>query len=276
MIPGAETVLPQAVSESDSLPDTRLLPSKPNRNNLLLKILLGISLIVSLGGLLAYLAIKGKMPEQLNFDLGSILKRSPDKVSSATESPLQQKSIFVAKDKIILNRIAKQSETAISSGTATHPSPSTQPFSPIKGIVSDGSVVEVLGQKQFLGPDMWVNLKVVDVCSSLDSGVTSEPIPKAAANQSAPTTQTGQPSATGGNPNPGLTNTKSRVTGGQLADKSRATGTTTGERLLQQGEDGWVQAANIEQQLLPITAVTAEQFDRCSARTPEQDAGLGK
>ena len=277
MIPGAETALPQAVSESDSLPDTRLLSSKPNRNNLLLKILLGIALIVSLGGLLAYLAIKGKMPEQLGFNFGSILKRSPDKVSSATDSPLQQKSIFVVKGKIILNRTAKQSETAISSETATHPSPSTQPFSPIKGILPAGSVVELLGQKPFLGQGMWVNLKVVDVCSSLDSGVTSETIPKAAANQSAPKTQTGQPSATGGNPNRDLTNTKSRVIGEQpAADKSRATGTTTGERLLQQGEDGWVQAANIEQQLLTITAVTAEQFDRCSAQTPEQNAGAQK
>lgn len=278
MIPGAETVLPQAVSESDSLPDTRLLSSKPNRNGLLLKILLGIALIVSLGGgLLTYLAITRKMPEQLGFNFGSILSRSPDKVSSATDSPLQQKSIFVAKSKIILNRTAKQEETAIPSGTATlDPSPDTQPFSPIKGILPAGSVVEVLGQKPFLEQGMWVNLKVVDVCSSLDAGVTSETIPKPAANQSAPKTQTGQPSATGGNPNPDLTNTKYRVIGGQPADKSRATGTTTGERLLQQGEDGWVQAANIEQQLLPITAVTAEQFDRCSARTPEQDAGAQK
>lgn len=277
IISGAETILPQAVSDSDSLPDTRLLPSKRNRNGLLLTILLSIALIISLGGgLLAYLAIKGK-PEQLGFNFGSILKRSPDKVSSATDPPLQQ-SIFVAKSKIILNRTAKQSETAIPSETATlHPSPSTQLFSPIKGILPAGSVVEVLGQKPLLGQGMWVNLKVVDVCSSLDPGVTSETIPKAAANQSAPKTQTGQPSATGGNPNRDLTNSNySVIQGRSAADKSRATGTTAGERLLQQGEDGWVQAAKIEQQLLPITAVTAEQLERCSARTPEQDALLRK
>ncbi|HEY9782629.1 MAG TPA: hypothetical protein V6D09_21110, partial [Leptolyngbyaceae cyanobacterium] len=178
---------------------------------------------------------------------------------------------------ITLNRTAKQEETAISSGTATlDPSPDTQPFSPIKGILPAGSVVEVLGQKPFLGQGMWVNLKVVDVCSSVDSGVTSETIPKAAANQSAPKTQTGRTSATGSNLDRNLTNTKSGVNQGQpAADKSRATGTTTGERLLQQGEDGWVQAANIEQQLQPITAV-AEQSDRCSARTPEPDAGAQK
>lgn len=277
MIPGAETALPQAVSESDSLPDTRLLSSKPNRNNLLLKILLGIALIVTLGGgLLAYLAIKGKMPEQLGFNFGSILKRSPDKVSSATDSPLQQKSIFVAKSQIILNRTAKQSETAIPSKTATHSSPDAQLFSPIKGILPAGSVVEVLDPKPFDPQDKWVKLKVVDVCSSVDSGVTSETIPKAAANQSAPKTQTGRTSATGSNLDRNLTNTKSGVNQGQpAADKSRATGTTTGERLLQQGEDGWVQAANIEQQLQPITAV-AEQSDRCSARTPEPDAGAQK
>ena len=271
MIPGAETVIPQAVSESNSLPDTRLLPPKPKRNNLLLTILLGIALILSLGGgLLAYLAVKGKMPEQLGFNFGSILKRSPDKVSSATDSPLQQKPIFVAKSKIILNRTAKQSETAIPSKTATHPSPITQPFSSIKGILPAGSVVELLGKKPFDGQGMWVNLKVVKVCSSLDPGVTSETRSKAAANQSAPKMQTGQPSATESNLDRELTKTKSRVNRGQpAADKSRATGTTTGERLLQQGEDGWVQAANIEQQLQPITAV-AEQLDRCSARTPEQ------
>lgn len=266
-IPSAATIIPQKQVDlsDDSLADTQLLPSKRNRYGWLLAILVGIGLIVTLGGgLLAYLASQGKIPNWTSFDLGSMIKRSPDKVSTSTSSLVQQGSILVAKNKILLNRAAKLKETEIAS-------PNTQLFSPIKGILPAGSIVEVLGQKPFAQQGTWLNLKVVDVCSNLDAGETSD-IPKALPDRSAQKTPSRESPATpvnGGS----LTNSN-QVTKGQPADNS-TTATTTGERLLQKGEEGWLQSANIEQHLLPITALTAEQLDRCLA-PPAPDVKLPK
>lgn len=237
------TVLPSQgqFSERERLEDTQLLPSRQNSRRFA-NMLLGISLVgllISIAGglLLAYLDDRGQLPEWLSFNFGSMDKRrSPD--TPTTDTLVQARSMFVTKSKTILNRTAKQEETAIAS-------PNPQPFSSIKGILPAGSVVQVVGQKQFLEQGMWLNLKVVDVCSSSNSGLTNT-IPKPAANDSAPKKQSTQPT-----------------------NKANSSQTGSGARLLQQGEFGWIQAANIEQQLLPIAAVAADRIDSCSDLVPE-------
>lgn len=239
------TVLPSQgqFSERDDLEDTQLLPSRENSRRFA-NLLLGISLIgllISIGGglLLTYLDDRGQLPEWLSFNFGSMDKRrSPD--TPTTDTLVQARSMFVTKSKTILNRTAKQEETAIAS-------PNPQPFSSIKGILPAGSVVQVVGQKQFVEQGMWLNLKVVDVCSSSNSGLTNT-IPKPAANDSAPKTQIKQPAN----------------------KKANSSQSASGARLLQQGEFGWIQAANIEQQLLPIAAMPADRIDSCSDLVPEK------
>lgn len=235
------TVLPSQgqFSARDYLEDTQLLPSTRGNSRRFVKMLLSIgllSLLISIGGglLLAYLANRGQVPNWVS-DIGLIDEwRSPDNLS-ATDTLVQARSMFVTKSKTVLNRSASE-ETAIALANP-------QPFSSIKGILPAGSVVEVVGQKEFLGQGMWLNLKVVDVCSSSNSGLTNT-IPKPAANDSAPKTPTRQPAT--------------------KANSSHS----SGARLLQQGELGWIQAASIEQHLLPI-AVAADQIDRCFNLIPE-------
>ena len=50
----------------------------------------------------------------------------------------------------------------------------------------------------------------------------------------------------------------------------KAASTPTGERLPQQGDLGWIQAANIEQHLLPIADVSADQMENCSDWTRKE------
>ena len=241
------TVLPsqgQNFSDRDDLEDTQLLPSRENSRRFA-NVLLGISLVgllISIGGglLLAYLDDRGQLPDWLSFNFGSMDKRrSPD--TPTTDTLVQARSMFVTKSKTILNRTAIE-ETAIAS-------PNPQLFSSIKGILPAGSVVQVVGKKEFLEQGMWLNLKVVDVCSSSNSGLTNT-IPKPAANDSAPKTPIKQPA--------------------NKANSSQG----SGARLLQQGEFGWIQAANIEQQLLPIAAMPADRIDSCSDLVPESSKPL--
>lgn len=232
------TILPsqKQFSERDDLEDTQLLPSrqKSRRANMLLGISL-IGLLISIGGglLLAYLDERGQLPDWLSLNFGSMDKQR-SQYTPTTPTIVQARSMFVTKSKTVLNRTAKQEDLAIASSNP-------QPFSSIKGILPAGSVVQVVGQKQFLEQGMWLNLKVVDICSSSNSGLTNTILP---ANDSAPKTPT-QPA--------------------NKANSSHA----SGARLLQQGEFGWIQAANIEQQLLPIAAMSADQIVSCSDLVPQ-------
>lgn len=108
-----------------------------------------------------------------------------------------------------------------------------QPSSKIKNILPARSVVEVLGPKQ----GKWLKLRVVEVCSKSTAS-------KSAANDSASKTQ--------------------------AAQAPKAASMPTGERLPQQGDLGWIQAANIEQHLLPIADVSADQMEICSDWTRKE------
>ncbi len=237
---------PQPISDP-ALQDTQLLPQEHKSNRYVKMLGIGLlGLFISLGGglLLAYLAKQGKIPNGVWFNFGSIDEgRSPASPSPATDTPVHTQPMFVAKNRIVLNRTASEARAMPKARTSYAPA-SSQPFSPIKGILPAGSVVEVLGKKQFQEQGKWLNLKVVDVCPSSDSGLTNT-MPSPALDDSAPKTQTRQPS------------------------KSANSFGATGARLLQQGESAWIAAANIEQDLLPITALSADQMERCSDLTPK-------
>lgn len=224
--------------------DTQLLPSRRTPRRWFIPMLLGICLILSLSGglLLAYLASQEKLPRWVSANLGALNARSPKSTSSATDVPLPPGTILVAKNKMILNRIANLEQLAIAS-------PNPQQFSPIKGILPAGSVVQILGQKPFSQQGTWLNLKVLEVCSTASAERTITSTPKPAPINSPRKTQNRQP--TGSN--------------------SPAPLATTGERLLQRGEEGWIKATNVEQRLQPITAVTQDQLGSCSTLNPLED-----
>ena len=105
---------------------------------------------------------------------------------------------------------------------------STGQFSPIQGTLPAGSVVKVLEQKPF-AQDYWLNLKVLEACAISKFEPTSATPPKSI--QSSPASKPA----------------------------------TTGTRLLQSGEDGWIPIANIKQYLLPITSVASVELT-CSSQ----------
>lgn len=241
---GVETPTPATVLQSkepslpdDSLRDTHLLASKhkPRPSVKILGIGL-LSLLISIGGGLVYLAKQGKLPNGVG-DFNSLnQKRSPQ--VSATDTLPQKGSMFVANKKIELNQMNNDYP-------AIAPDSDPQPFSGITGILPKGSVVELLDQKQFPKQGIWQKLRVVDVCSSSNSVLTNSTAPKSAADDSAPKTQA------------------------KLAPKT-AKSIPTGKRLLQQGDLGWIQAANIKQHLLPIASVSADQMENCSQLTRKE------
>jgi protein phosphatase len=247
-LPTAATVLQETQipkrPDSDSWQDTQLLPSRRSSRPALAAMLVGISLLISLSGglLVAYLASQGKLPRQTIADFIPSDRRLSDSASpSPSPSPtpvtsVEQGTLLVAKRKTILDRTAIPDATAF-----TYPDP--QRFSPIKGILPAGSVVQVLTQQSLPQLDNWLNLKV---CSIPNAEQTSATTPKPTPNNSTQTTQKVQPSPT-------------------VLNSPEA---TTGSRLLQPGEDGWIQATNIKQYLSPPTGTTPNQLGTCYTSAP--------
>ncbi len=240
-----DTNAPQPVDAAFSKLNTQLLLSQTAPRRLFVPILLGIILLLGLGGglLLAYLASQERLPAWPNFGFSPRDARSPNSASPAIETPissslplssLNKGALLKTKSEIVLSRTAKHQDEAIAS-------PNQQPFSPIKGILPAGSVLQVLDQQSIPQQGDWLNLKVC----SIPGTRTSVKKPNSAQNNSAPKTGNVQPSPTRSN--------------------SMA---ATGSRLLQPGEEGLISTTNIERLILPISSLEPEQLGKCLAPTP--------
>jgi protein phosphatase len=240
-LPTAGTVLQQTPTldpDPDPAQDTQLLPSERSSRRSFVPVLLGIGLLLSLSGglLVAYLANAGKLPSWASGFLGLTDKRSPDIPATETKTPVPP-SLLVAKSQLVLNRTVKSDESA-----SERPNP--QPFSPIQGILPAGSVVQILAQQSFSQQGDWLNLKVCSIPSVQRTNIT---------------------------PKPALNNPAKKPQNVPPPTKSNSSQAINGSRLLQPGEEGWIQAANKEQQLLPIATVAPNQFGQCSTLTPQKD-----
>lgn len=227
---------------------TQLLPSEPASRRFFLPMLLGLVLVVSLGGgLLAYLSKQRKLtgagssPIKVQSSKSSISPSLEPQTVSAVNF-LKQGALIQTKRDLVLSRISLRPNLAIASPQ--------QSVNFTHGTLPSGSVLQVLNN-QPSQQDYWLNLKV---CST--------PTP----TRSLPTKQNKIDTV----------RQSGKVAPSPTASPSNLNISTS--RLLQPQDKGWIRAAEIEPDYLPISSLESEQRFNCPVLTKQigvRDQGSG-
>jgi protein phosphatase len=224
-------------SKSTLLKTRLLLP--PRRPRSLLPLLLGISLLLGLGGGIAYLLI----PE-LGQKVKSMILNSSPSPSTKPSSPAVPAGF--SPRSFILVKSAAESASGQIRELVLLPQPDTESnLSATRSgqkIVPAGSILQVLSKQATPGQDIWLRLKVC----SLPKTPSANPTVKPPVNQSL---QNQQPVKK----NPTATNLSPPPQG------------DTPDGTLQPGETGWIKEADLASLALPTSTVSPAKQGKCAA-----------
>lgn len=223
---------------------TQLLPSEPASRRFFLPMLLGLVLVVSLGGgLLAYLSKQRKLPGWAGSS--PIDVQSPQSSVSPSLEPqnvsavnsLQKGALIQTRSDLVLSRISLRPNSAIASQQK-------QRVNFTHGTIPGGSVLQVLDNKPVSQQDYWLNLKVCSTPATKRSPVTTKQNKINTVRQS-------------GNVPPSSTISPANLN-------------PSTSRLLQPQDKGWIRAAEIEPEYLPISSLESEQRFNCPVLTEKK------
>lgn len=250
--------VPQApVGASPSALKTQLLQPQPQKRSIL-PLLLGILLLLSLGGLLAYVLFPG-VSDRLNPLIGLSPKQPPQTTSTDVEtipSPTEIEPLTVGSF-IQVNLSSSGSFSAqreplvlLPQPQTIQPSPSSsginqspnanqpnanQPTETIQGIIPSDSVLQVLNKQRTSEQTSWVRLRVCSVpgVGVPDAGLGTEEDPEQSVD--------GQPEAT------------------------PASGSASLSRFIEPGDTGWIQENIVAPLAVQSTTLNTEQQGTCIA-----------